>query len=211
MKYLVSSQYSAHGFSRNAPYILGFRAIIYALAAGNATVLKGSEFSPRCFQAIGSVLKEAGLPDGVLNIITVCPEDAAEVTQALIENAAIKKINFTGSTAVGSIIASIAGKNLKPVLMELGGKASAIVLEDADIDLAANECAVGAFHNVGNLLYHESSWHIAIELMSSTSRVAKSAWLLKEYWSTPPSGTNSWKPLQKRRPIYFLPPPRLRF
>ncbi|MCJ1347261.1 hypothetical protein MMC31_005483 [Peltigera leucophlebia] len=163
----------------NAPYLLGFRAIIYALAAGNTTVLKGSELAPRCFQAIGSILREAGLPDGVLNIITVRPEDAAEVTKSLIENAAIKKINFTGSTAVGSIIASIAGKNLKPTLMELGGKASAVVLEDADIELAANECALGAFYHSGQIcmateriLVHSSiSKQFAEALRSATTNI----------------------------------------
>lgn len=175
--------------------MLGLRAITYAIAAGNTTVLKGSELAPRCFQAIGSIFKEAGLPDGVLNIITVRPEDAEDITTALIENAAIKKINFTGSTAVGSIIASIAGKNLKPVLMELGGKANAIVLEDADIELAAHECALGAFYHVCTITT------CAMELMSrcnradvSTTRVAKSACLLKEYSSTPPSVNNSRKP-----------------
>jgi acyl-CoA reductase-like NAD-dependent aldehyde dehydrogenase len=60
----------------------------------------------------------------------------------------VKKINFTGSTKVGSIISEIAGKHLKPVLMELGGKASAIVLEDADLEQAALHCARGAFMNV---------------------------------------------------------------
>lgn len=155
------------GTSRNAPYLLGFRAITYALAAGNTTVLKGSELAPRCFQAIGSVFKEAGLPDGVLNIIAVRSEDAADVTKSLIENAAIKKINFTGSTAVGSIIAAIAGKNLKPALMELGGKANAIVLEDADIALAANECVLGAFYHVCTACAMELIVIFAIELTFS--------------------------------------------
>jgi acyl-CoA reductase-like NAD-dependent aldehyde dehydrogenase len=132
-------------FVRNAPFILGFRAVSYALAVGNTCVLKGSETSPRCHLAIGSIFKEAGLPDGVLNILFHRPQDAAEITTALIEHPAVKKVNFTGSTAVGSIIAATAGKNLKPVLMELGGKASAIVCEDADIQKAAVQCAIGAF------------------------------------------------------------------
>ena len=71
----------------------------------------------------------------------------------LIEHPLVKKINFTGSTAVGSIIAAQAGKNLKPVLMELGGKASTIVLEDADIEKAAKGCAMGAFLHVSILEY----------------------------------------------------------
>lgn len=101
--------------------------------------------------AIGDILKEAGLPAGVLNVIYHRPQDAAEITTALIEHPAIKKVNFTGSTAVGSIIASQAGKNLKPVLMELGGKASAIVLDDADLGKAAFQCALGAFLHVSLL------------------------------------------------------------
>lgn len=135
----------------NAPYILGTRAILYALAAGNTAILKGSELSPRCFYAIGSVLNEAGLPPGVLNVIYHRPEDAAQITTALIEHPAVKKVNFTGSTAVGRIIAQTAGKNLKPVLMELGGKASAIVLDDADLKKAATQCALGAFLHSGQI------------------------------------------------------------
>jgi acyl-CoA reductase-like NAD-dependent aldehyde dehydrogenase len=131
--------------SRNAPYILGFRAIAYALAAGNTTILKAPELSPRCFWAIGSVFKEAGLPNGCLNVLAHRTQDAAEITTLLIEHPAVKKINFTGSTAVGSIIAAAAGKALKPCLMELGGKASAIVLADANIEKAAAQCTLGAF------------------------------------------------------------------
>ena len=108
-------------------------------------MLKGPELSPRSFWAIGSVFKEAGLPDGCLNVLTYRSQDAAAITTALIEHSAVKKINYTGSTAVGSMVAAIAGKNLKPVLMELGGKASAIVLADADLALAAHACALGAF------------------------------------------------------------------
>ena len=136
---------------RNAPYILGFRAVAYALATGNTTILKSPEFSPRCFWAIGSVFKEAGLPDGCLNVLAHRTQDAPEITTLLIEHPAVKKINFTGSTAVGSIIASCAGKSLKPCLMELGGKASAIVLKDADLKKAAQGCALGAFFHSGQV------------------------------------------------------------
>lgn len=135
----------------NAPYILGIRAVLYALAGGNTCILKGSELSPRCFWAIGTVLNEAGLPAGALNVLYHRPQDAAQITTALIENPAIKKVNFTGSTAVGRIIAQTAGKNLKPVLMELGGKASAIVLDDADLKKAATQCALGAFLHSGQI------------------------------------------------------------
>ncbi|KAF2481176.1 salicylaldehyde dehydrogenase [Neohortaea acidophila] len=135
----------------NAPYILGTCAFLYALAAGNTVILKGSELSPRTFWAIGSVMKEAGLPDGVLSVLYHRPADAAAVTNAIIEHAFVKKITFTGSTTTGSIIAAKAGKELKPVLMELGGKASAIVCEDADLQHAAMQVALGSFLHAGQI------------------------------------------------------------
>lgn len=127
------------------------RALLFPLAAGNTVVFKGSEFCPRTWWAIGNVLTEAGLPAGALNVLFHRPEDAAKITTALIEHPAIKKVNFTGSTGIGRIIASQAGKNLKPVLMELGGKASAIVLDDAEIQNAATQCALGAFLHSGQI------------------------------------------------------------
>lgn len=134
---------------RNAPYVLGVRAISYALAAGNTCILKGSELSPRCFWAIGSIFKEAGLPDGCLSVIYHRPQDAAAVTSAIIEHPFVKKISYTGSTVIGSIVAQQCGRALKPVLMELGGKAPAIVLKDANLEKAAQACALGAFLHGG--------------------------------------------------------------
>ncbi|KAF4458858.1 aldehyde dehydrogenase family [Fusarium albosuccineum] len=135
----------------NAPYGLGFRAVAWPIAAGNTVVFKGSELSPRTLWSIVSVLQEAGLPDGVLNFITSAPDNAASVTKALIESPEVKKINFTGSSGVGKIIASQAGAVLKPVLLELGGKAPAIVCEDADLDVAAAQCVAGAFMHSGQI------------------------------------------------------------
>ena len=133
---------------RNAPYILGVRAVAIPLAAGNTTILKGSELSPKCFWAIGDVFREAGLPAGCLNVLYHRTSDAAEVTNSLIGHPAVKKVSFTGSTTVGSIIAATAGKYIKPVLLELGGKASAIVLDDANLEKAAMHCALGSFMHV---------------------------------------------------------------
>lgn len=98
-----------------------------------------------------TVFIDAGLPPGVLNAIYCSPSAAPEVTNAIIEHPAVKKLTFTGSTAVGKIIAGAAGKNLKPVIMELGGKASAIVCEDADLEHAAMQCALGAFLHSGQI------------------------------------------------------------
>lgn len=136
---------------RNAPYILGTRAVANPIAAGNTAIFKGSEASPRVMWGICSVFQEAGLPAGVLNLIVHEPSAAAEITSSLIANPEIKKINFTGSTGVGRIIAKLAGEHLKPVLLELGGKAPAIVWEDADLGNAAVECAKGAFFNTGQV------------------------------------------------------------
>ncbi|KAL4871593.1 hypothetical protein BDV12DRAFT_24772 [Aspergillus spectabilis] len=135
----------------NAPFILGTRAVALPLAAGNTTILKGSELSPKCFWVIGDIFREAGLPAGCLNVIYHKTTDAAAVTNALIAHPDVRKISFTGSTTVGSIIASTAGKYIKPVLLELGGKASAIVLDDADLDKAAMGCALGAFLHSGQI------------------------------------------------------------
>jgi acyl-CoA reductase-like NAD-dependent aldehyde dehydrogenase len=133
---------------RNAPYILGVRACAAAIMAGNTVVLKASELAPRCSWAIGSIFREAGLPPGVLIVIAHSATDAVEVTSALVQHSAVKKINFTGSTRVGRIIAREAGQYLKPVLLELGGKASCIVMEDADLDEAAKAYVTGALLHV---------------------------------------------------------------
>ncbi|EAS33572.3 vanillin dehydrogenase [Coccidioides immitis RS] len=135
----------------NAPFPLGLRAILLPLMAGNTVVLKASELSPKTFWGIADVLREAGLPAGCLNVVYHRPADAAEITTALIAHPAVRKVNFTGSTVVGSIIASTAGKYIKPVLLELGGKASSIVLDDADLDKAATQCILGAFLNSGQV------------------------------------------------------------
>ncbi|KAM3477717.1 hypothetical protein MY5147_002567 [Beauveria neobassiana] len=135
----------------NAPIPLGIRAIVWAVGAGNTVVLKGSELSPKSLHLVCSVLWEAGLPPGVLNFFTTAPAHAAAVTSAVIAHAHVKKINFTGSTTVGRIIAQTAGAHLKPVLLELGGKAPSIVLEDADLALAARHCALGAFLHAGQI------------------------------------------------------------
>ena len=101
--------------------------------------------------AIASVFHEAGLPAGVLNTIIHEPASAPAVTSALIANPLVRKVNFTGSTAVGRIIGRLAGEYLKPLVLELGGKASSIVWEDADLDLAAEQCALGSFMNAGQV------------------------------------------------------------
>jgi benzaldehyde dehydrogenase (NAD) len=135
----------------NAPIILGVRAIAVPLACGNTAVLKASEQCPRTHSLIVEAFAEAGLPEGAVGIVTNAPQDAAEIVGALIDHKEVRRINFTGSTAVGRIIAHRAAENLKPVLLELGGKAPLVVLEDADLDEAVNAAAFGAFMNQGQI------------------------------------------------------------
>lgn len=97
---------------RNAPYIFGIRSAACALAAGNTTILKSSELTPRCYWAIGRAFEDACLPAGCLNIIHCRPQDAADVVNTIIKHPAVRKINFTGSTAVGRNIARSCGQNL---------------------------------------------------------------------------------------------------
>lgn len=135
----------------NAPIILGVRAIAVPLACGNSVILKASETCPRTHALIIEAFAEAGFPEGVVNVVTNAPEDAAEVVGALIDAPQVKRINFTGSTGVGRIIAKRAAEHLKPCLLELGGKAPLIVLEDADLDEAVKAAAFGAFMNQGQI------------------------------------------------------------
>lgn len=135
----------------NAPIILGVRSIAMPLACGNTVILKASEVCPATHRLIGAVLTEAGLGDGVVNVVTHDPKDAEAIAEALISHHAVKRVNFTGSTRVGKIITGIAAKYLKPVLLELGGKAPLLVLDDADLDAAVDATVFGAFANSGQI------------------------------------------------------------
>lgn len=135
----------------NAPVILATRAVAVPLACGNTVVLKGSELCPRTHGLIIAALQEAGLPEGVVNFVTNAPEDAAEVVAAMVAHPAVRRVNFTGSTHVGRIIAKLCAEHLKPVVLELGGKAPALVLDDADLDAAVAGIAFGAFANSGQI------------------------------------------------------------
>jgi acyl-CoA reductase-like NAD-dependent aldehyde dehydrogenase len=135
----------------NAPVILGCRAIATPLACGNSVIHKASERCPRTHALIVEAFAEAGFPEGVVNLVTNSQADAAEVVGALIDHPAVRRINFTGSTAVGHIVAMRAARNLKPVLLELGGKAPLVVLDDADLDEAVAAAAFGAFMNAGQI------------------------------------------------------------
>ncbi|MGO4474939.1 aldehyde dehydrogenase [Massilia sp. 2TAF26] len=135
----------------NAPIILGTRALAMPLACGNTVVLKSSELCPALHRLIGQVFIDAGFPPGVVNVISNAPQDAPQVVERLIAHPAVRRVNFTGSTKVGRIIAQQAAKHLKPVLLELGGKNPVVVLDDADLDEAVEAAAFSAFFNQGQI------------------------------------------------------------
>jgi aldehyde dehydrogenase (NAD+) len=136
----------------NAALILSARSIAAPLALGNTIVLKPSENSPVVGGLLwGEIFEEAGLPPGVLNIVTHAREQAAEIGDELVENPKVRRINFTGSTAVGRKLAEAAGRNLKRVVLELGGSNPLIVLGDADLDYAVDAAAFGAFMHQGQI------------------------------------------------------------
>jgi acyl-CoA reductase-like NAD-dependent aldehyde dehydrogenase len=135
----------------NAPVILATRALAMPLACGNTVVLKASEGCPGVHALIGEVLNDAGLGEGVVNVLTHAPEDAPAIVERLIANPAVKRVNFTGSTRVGRIVAELSARHLKPALLELGGKAPVLVLDDADLDAAVEGIAFGAFFNQGQI------------------------------------------------------------
>ena len=135
----------------NAPVLLGVRAIAMPLACGNTVVLKASELCPATHRLIGTALRDAGLPKGVVNVVTHAPEDAGKVTETLIAHPAVRRVSFTGSTRVGRLIAETAARYLKPIVLQLSGKAPLVVLDDADLDEAARAAAFGAFVNQGQV------------------------------------------------------------
>jgi acyl-CoA reductase-like NAD-dependent aldehyde dehydrogenase len=135
----------------NAPLILAVRAFATALACGNTVVLKASELSPMTQYKLVDLMREAGLPAGVLNLIHTARADAGEVTEAVIAHPAVRRVNFTGSTHVGKLVAEACARHLKQALLELGGKAPILVLKDADIDAAVAATAFGAYMHQGQI------------------------------------------------------------
>ena len=136
----------------NVPLLLSSRGMGVALAVGNAIVLKPSEETPVTGGLmIAEVFEEAGIPPGVLNVVTCSRENVAEVGDELVSSPKVKAISFTGSTAVGRSIAGRAGSLLKTACVELGGKDSLIVLDDADLDVAVKAARFGAFFHQGQI------------------------------------------------------------
>jgi benzaldehyde dehydrogenase (NAD) len=150
------------------------------LAYGNTVVLKASELCPRAHGEIARALDDAGMPPGVINFLTHRPDDAADVADELIAHPAVRRINFTGSTRVGRLVAENAARHLKRILLELGGKAPMLVLADADLDEAVAAAKFGAFMHQGQICM--STERIVVDRTvadSFTERLAERAQSLK--------------------------------
>jgi acyl-CoA reductase-like NAD-dependent aldehyde dehydrogenase/ABC-type branched-subunit amino acid transport system ATPase component len=132
----------------NAPVILGVRAIATPLACGNTVILNGSENCPRTHALIAEAFQEAGFPPEVVNYLSNAPADAAAVVEAMVAHPAVKRVNFTGSTRVGKLLALTCAKYLKPVLLELGGKADSTLMPATIIDRVTRQMR----------LYHEETF-----------------------------------------------------
>ncbi|MFI1797792.1 aldehyde dehydrogenase family protein [Streptomyces sp. NPDC020379] len=166
--------------SYNFPVVNLAGKVAPALAMGNAVVAKPAPQDPLCCLALGPVLKEAGLPDGVFNVVTGSHPATGE---ALVSHPGVDMVSFTGSTAVGKKIAEAAGRSMKRTLMELGGKGAAIVLEDADDNVLKS--AIGAVGSVWSfhsgqictaptrVLVHRSSYEKVVTGLSHYARALK--------------------------------------
>ena len=153
----------------NVPYILGSRSFTLPIAYGNTAVLKPSEDAPLTGGLLlAEIFEEAGLPPGVLNVVTSTREAAEDIGDEMISNPAVRRISFTGSTEVGRVIAEKAGRNLKRAVLELGGKDPLIILGDVDIDYAIDAAAWGAFLHQG-------------EICMSTERIIVEESIAKEF------------------------------
>jgi acyl-CoA reductase-like NAD-dependent aldehyde dehydrogenase len=136
----------------NAPLILSLRAVALPMAYGNTTVLKPSSESPISGGLIyAQIFQEAGLPKGVLNVLTNGPGFSGEVGEELIAHDQVRRISFTGSSEVGREIAEKAGRHLKRVSLELGGSDPVLILRDADVDYAVNATTFGRFLHQGQI------------------------------------------------------------
>jgi acyl-CoA reductase-like NAD-dependent aldehyde dehydrogenase len=136
----------------NAALILSARSIAAPLVAGNTVVFKPSPSSPFVGGLLwAEIFEEAGLPAGVLNVVTHSHGDGSKIGDEFAENPKVRRINFTGSSATGRRIAEAAGRNLKRVVLELGGQNPLLVLRDADLDYAVHAAAFGAYLHQGQI------------------------------------------------------------
>jgi len=149
----------------NFPFLLSLNPVVQALVAGNAVLLKPSEATPRSGELVAQLLEEAGLPQGVLQVLSGDGETGA----ALVE-AGVDKVSFTGSVATGRSVAEACARRLIPCTLELGGKDPMIVCADADLDRAAAGAVYGAFANAGQVCVSTERVYVVDEVADAFTR-----------------------------------------
>jgi succinate-semialdehyde dehydrogenase / glutarate-semialdehyde dehydrogenase len=142
----------------NFPIAMGTRKIGPAIAAGCTMVVKPAQQTPLSMLLLASLLAEAGLPDGVLNVVTA--SSAARVTKPLFDDARLRKVSFTGSTPVGKKLMEQASNHLLRMSMELGGNAPYLVFGDADLDHAVDQAVIAKMRNVGESCVAANRFHV---------------------------------------------------
>jgi succinate-semialdehyde dehydrogenase/glutarate-semialdehyde dehydrogenase len=142
----------------NFPAAMGTRKIGPALAAGCTMVVKPAEQTPLTMLALAQLLSDAGLPDGVLNIINSSSSSA--VVKPLLEDSRLRKLSFTGSTEVGRLLMQQSSGRLLRLSMELGGNAPFLVFADADLDLAVEQAMVAKMRNMGQSCVAANRFHV---------------------------------------------------
>jgi acyl-CoA reductase-like NAD-dependent aldehyde dehydrogenase len=165
----------------NGAQILAWRAVLSPLVAGNTVVVKPTELAPvSAGIQVAEILHEAGLPAGVVNVVTHGPGEAAPIADELFENPSVRCINFIGSVPTGRMLAERAGAALKRSVMELGGYNPLIVLHDADLDYAVRVAAFSAFFHQGQIclnartiLVHQDLYDVFVERLVARTRTLR--------------------------------------
>ena len=142
----------------NFPIAMGTRKIGPAIAAGCTMVVKPAQLTPLSMLFLADLLREVGLPDGVLNVVPTTK--ASEVTGPLFDDARLRKVSFTGSTPVGKKLMEQASKHLLRVSMELGGNAPYVVFDDADLDAAVEQAVIAKMRNIGESCVAANRFHV---------------------------------------------------
>jgi succinate-semialdehyde dehydrogenase / glutarate-semialdehyde dehydrogenase len=143
----------------NFPMAMGTRKVGPAIAAGCTSVVKPAQLTPLCMLAMAQILEEAGLPGGVLNIVTT--SSSGSTTGPLIEDGRLRKLSFTGSTEVGRKLIEASAKNVLKTSMELGGNAPFLIFEDADLDAAVDGALLAKMRNIGEACTSANRFHVA--------------------------------------------------
>jgi succinate-semialdehyde dehydrogenase/glutarate-semialdehyde dehydrogenase len=155
----------------NFPMAMGTRKIGPAIAAGCTMVVKPAKQTPLSMFALAQILEEAGLPGGVLNVVT--SKSAGDVSKPLFSDPRLRKLSFTGSTEVGRMLIEQSAEQVLKVSMELGGNAPFLVFDDADVDAAVEGAVIAKMRNIGEACTSANRFHVAESLADEfTSKLA---------------------------------------